>query len=381
MSEISWLPFSLSAEALATLRILPRSLFLAPALAVFGAFDDALQQQARALGMLGQPVVEVILDGGLDQLGRRHGDQLLLGLALELRVADEQRQHRAGTAAEIIRIHRAGLLAADHLAVGLQAAQQAGAQSRFMAAAFRRRHGVAIGVEETVFVERPGDRPFDAAVFVGKLGLADEGLRRQGLALFQGGREEVLQAVGKVDVVLLRRGVAFFQQALVAGPADFDTAVEIGLGARHAVEARRTELRLLAEDRRVGMKGNGGAAPVLHRLAFAQLAGRLALAVALLVEHLVACHLDGQVVRQRVDHRHADAVQAAGGGIGLLRELGAGVQRGEDHLQRRLRFVLRVRVDRDSAAVVADHDTVAGLQLDLDARGVAGDGFIHLGLC
>src|SRR3546814_17849681 len=86
--------------------------------------------------------------------------------------------------------------------------------------------------------------------------------------------------------------VALFQKALVAGPADLDAAVEIGLGARHAVEAGRVEPRLLAEDRRIGMERDGGAAPVLHRRSLAELGGRLALAVALRGELLFACPLD-----------------------------------------------------------------------------------------
>src|SRR3546814_992510 len=60
-------------------------LLLAPALALVGALDDALEQHAGPFGMAGEPVIEVILDRGLDQLGRRHADQLLLRLPLELR--------------------------------------------------------------------------------------------------------------------------------------------------------------------------------------------------------------------------------------------------------------------------------------------------------
>src|SRR3546814_2524197 len=97
------------------------------------------------------------------------------------------------------------------------------------------------------------------------------GLRRQRLALLQRRGEKVGEPVGEVDVVLLRRLVALFQKALVAGPADLDAAVEIGLGARHAVEAGRVEPRLLAEDRRIGMERGGGAAPVLHRRSIAEL--------------------------------------------------------------------------------------------------------------
>src|SRR3546814_7481030 len=79
--------------------------------------------------MAGEPVIEVILDRGLDQLGRRHADQLLLRLPLELRVADEQRQHGAGAAADVVGVHRAGLAVADQLGVGLDAAKQAAAQA------------------------------------------------------------------------------------------------------------------------------------------------------------------------------------------------------------------------------------------------------------
>jgi hypothetical protein len=53
------------------------------------------------------------------------------------------------------------------------------------------------------------------------------------------------------------------------------------------------------------------------------------------------------------------------------------VQGGEDDLQRRLVRELRVRVDRDAAAVVAHCHGVVGRQLDLDAAGVAGDGLVH----
>ena len=54
-------------------------------------------------------------------------------------------------------------------------------------------------------------------------------------------------------------------------------------------------------------------------------------------------------------------------------EFSAGVQRGEDDLQRRL-FELGHLVDRDAAAVVLDRDGARALvQRDLDARGKAVD--------
>jgi hypothetical protein len=83
------------------------------------------------------------------------------------------------------------------------------------------------------------------------------------------------------------------------------------------------------------------------------------------------------VIRQRVDDRDADAVQAAGGLVGLARELAAGVKGAEDDLERALVGEFRMRIDGDAAAVVADRDGVVGVQLDLDAGGVAGDGLVH----
>src|SRR5215472_14856897 len=124
MSDSSWLARILSADALATLRILPRSGRMAwvsrsracfaepPALspstrkisvpaalpraqsaslpgrrnlrvAVFGALDDVLEQQARRRRVGAEPVVEMVLDRVLDEPRRFGRSQALLGLALE----------------------------------------------------------------------------------------------------------------------------------------------------------------------------------------------------------------------------------------------------------------------------------------------------------
>ena len=71
-----------------------------------------------------------------------------------------------------------------------------------------------------------------------------------------------------------------------------------------------------------------------------------------LVDLAVAPDLELQLGRQRVDHRDADAVQAAGDLVGVLVELSAGVQLGHDDLGRRHALAL-VDVGRDAAAIVA----------------------------
>src|SRR6266851_2890240 len=158
---------------------------------------------------------------------------------------------------------------------------------------------------------------------------------------------------------------------------NFDAAEEIGLRARHAIEQRRTEMRLFPENVGVGVKTHRGAAPVLYRAEVLELRLRLAAAVFLRPQLTVARHLDGQFVGQRIDYRDADAVQPARCLVGIAAELAAGMQHRQYDLQRRLGGELGMGVDRDAAAVVAYREGVVDRELDLDPAGMAGDGFVH----
>ncbi len=68
----------------------------------------------------------------------------------------------------------------------------------------------------------------------------------------------------------------------------------------------------------------------------------------------VAVDLDLDPFRQGVDDRDTDAVKAAGHLVATVAELAAGVEHGEHHFGRGHVLVLRVLVDRDATAVVAD---------------------------
>ena len=76
--------------------------------------------------------------------------------------------------------------------------------------------------------------------------------------------------------------------------------------------------------------------------------------------------------RQRVDHRDADAVQAAGHLVGVLVEFPAGVQLGHDDLGRR-DLLLLVDAGRHAATVVGDGAGAVGVQRHRDQLGVAGE--------
>ena len=190
-----------------------------------------------------------------------------------------------------------------------------------------------------------------------------------------GGLQVFLQPAGEMEGGFLRRIVG--DQRFRARPADLHAAEQVGLRAGHAEQALRLEGGAFAEDLLVGPEAHLRAAPVLDGPEVLQLAQRRAAAELHAVELLAARHLHFQLLGQRVDHRHADAVQAARRVVILGAELAARVQRGHDHFEGRLSLELRMRIDRDAAAVVGDGEETVGLQLHFDPGGMAGHRLVH----
>ncbi len=98
---------------------------------------------------------------------------------------------------------------------------------------------------------------------------------------------------------------------------------------------------------------------------------RLAQAIFLAVQFAVAADIQLQIIRQRIDHRDADPVQAARDLVGAVVELSAGVQHGHDDLGGG-DALLAVNVDRNAAAVVDDRYRFVRMDGDHDAVAVAG---------
>ena len=170
------------------------------------------------------------------------------------------------------------------------------------------------------------------------------------------------------DAALVEEGVA----ALVALVLDDDleALVEEGQLAEPVRQRVERERRLL-EDLRVGLEADDG--PVLGRLlAGGEVALRHAVLVALGPHSPFAADLDLEPLRQRVDHRDPDAVEAARDLVGGVLELAARVEHGQHDLRRRPAALL-VDVHRDAAAVVADRAGAVGVQDDLDAVAVPGE--------
>ena len=104
---------------------------------------------------------------------------------------------------------------------------------------------------------------------------------------------------------------------------------------------------------------------------FLQRADRLALLEPHFPLRAVALDRGDELLRQRVDHAGADAVQAAGRLVIAWIELAAGVEHGEDDFEGAF---LRggMLVDGDAAAVILDGDgRSVGVQRDADVGGVA----------
>ncbi len=126
--------------------------------------DDVAEEGAAAVHVVGEIMVEMVAHRGLDEARRLEAGQAVLGLALEMGVADEDAQHQLDAAHDVVGGDVLGALVADELAEGADALGQRGAQARLVGAAVGSRDGVAIIGFAAVAVERPGDRPFGATL-------------------------------------------------------------------------------------------------------------------------------------------------------------------------------------------------------------------------
>ena len=100
-------------------------------------------------------------------------------------------------------------------------------------------------------------------------------------------------------------------------------------------------------------------------------ADRRAALVALLVHLAVAPDLELEPLRQRVDDRHADAVQAAGDLVGRVLELAAGVEHRQHDFGGRPAAL--VHVHGNAAAVVDDRDRAVDVDRDVDVLAEPGE--------
>ena len=105
---------------------------------------------------------------------------------------------------------------------------------------------------------------------------------------------------------------------------------------------------------RVGLEAHGSAAATVDFAEVLDFSGGEPAGIFLFVELLPPATSTMQCSESAFTTESADAMEAAGGFINLRVELAAGVQRGHDHLKRRLVLEFGVRIDGNAAAVIRD---------------------------
>jgi hypothetical protein len=154
-----------------------------------------------------------------------------------------------------------------------------------------------------------------------------------------------------------------------------ESGAEHGLRAQHVLEARQRDFRRI-EILRIGPEAHRRAGLLLrHGAGHAEVARAIAVLEVHAMDLAVAADRHFHALRQRVDHRHADAVQAAGKLVIAIRKLAARVQAREDEFDAGNAF-FRMDVDRHAAAVVADFNRTVRVQGDVDRLRVAGERFV-----
>ena len=231
---------------------------------LFGALDDAIEQQVGGSRIGREPMVEMIAQRALDHASGFGRGQTLLGLPLELRLVQKDGEERTGPADDIVCGQLGGALVGHERAVGPEAAHQRGAHACLVATAQAGGDRVAVGGDKALLVLRPSECPLDPAGVAVERALAGEGSRCQRVALAEDGGQIVDQAARIVQDRFLRRRTGACEQRRIAGPADLDATVEVGPRPRHLVEGPRLEAQRFAKDLGIGAETHERAAPVGH---------------------------------------------------------------------------------------------------------------------
>lgn len=300
--------------------------------------------------------------GAFDEAGGLARGQPLLGLAGELRVGHLQAEHEGDPVPHVFR--RQLDAARQQVAEVAELAQrigQARTQAVDVGAVLRGRDQVDVAFLHQLAFRHPGRGPVDDLGVL--LQAAREQVGRQHLVLGHLALEVVAQAVLEVPAVLLAGGLVV--------QLDGQARTQHRLGAQQMAQRAHVELGRV-EVLRIGPEAQARAGILLADGAdHFQLGGGVA--VAELHAVLAAFALDEQLDlgRQRIDHAHAHAMQAAGEGVVAVAELAAGMQPGQDQLDTGNLF-FRVHVHRHAAAVVGHLAAAVLVQGHFDLPGVTG---------
>ena len=336
---------------------------LAGGFAGTGGIEDLADDGLGLGGVLEQELGELLGDAGLDRPLHLRRHELVLGLRGELRIGQLHGEDRGETFARVIASGLDLLLLGFLLDVVVQRARERGAEARQMRTAIALRDVVGVAEHRLLVGVVPLHRHFDADV-----------------AFLRGEPEHVGvdRRARTVEVTHERLESAFVLEhvmLVVALIGDLDA--DAGIEEREFAQPLREDLVVehdVREDRRRRTEAHpcaafGGGAGVRERR------DRIAEAILLRVELAVAVHGEVEHIGQRIDDRHADAMQTAGDLVGAVIELTAGMQHGHDDLGCRATF-FGMDVDGNAATVVAHRDGFIGVNDDFDFGAVTGERFV-----
>ena len=299
----------------------------------------------RVVRVLLEELREHRVHRGLDDALDRRVAELGLRLALELRLAELDRDDR-GEALDHVLAEQVLVLLLERARgarVGVHRARERGTEAREVRAALVRVDVVRERVHRLGVRRVPLHRDLDVAL----LARAREGDDVRVRRILRG--VDVADEVG--DAALVAEGLVPLAAALV-DQLEAEARGQEG----HLAHARRQHVELelaILEDVEVGHEDDGraGLVGVRERAARDQLGRRIAARERLRVLDAVAVDREVEVLAERVHDRHADAVEPAGDLVALAAELSAGMQLGQHDGGRGQALVLH-HVDGDPTAVV-----------------------------
>ena len=362
-----------------------------------------------------EPVIDVLVDRALDKALDLGIAQLGLGLALELRIAHLDGNDSRQAFAAVITGEVAVLFLDELMLLGIAVHQggQGRTEALFVRATLVGVDGISKGVNGLLIALVPLQRYLYLVILAlrieGNDGRVDRGLGLikeldvigQSLWIVEGNLlaaflfcrsflclagffiEGIAGVWGIVERGFIRAGFAgfcigdFFQLDLLFGDAlinELNAQALIQEG--HFLQAARNGVVIVLgsfKNFRVRPETDLGArAAGIATLNELVRDGVLEVLVPVLA---VALNLRLHAGRKRVHHGNADAVQAAGNGVGVGVELTAGVQLGHDHLDGRC--TRGVHFYRNATAIIDDLDAAIFQQLDGNLVGVTGHGLIN----
>ena len=328
---------------------------------------DGLLRDRLGLGrVLFEVLRERLVGGAVNNAADMRVAELGLRLAFELRLGQAHGDDAGQTLGDVFARQVLVLLLEQVVGprIGVDDARDGGAEANHVAATLVRIDRVGEGEDRRLVRHVPLQRNVDLDAVLLVAGADDHDT----------GMDDFLAVVHERDVL---GNAAFVLPRLVRAVAALvdEAQRKHRREERHLAHAARERVAVVAnvlEDLAVGQERDRGAARAVPRLALRERVLGIALGVVLAEDEAVAADFDVQLLGERVDDGHTDAMETTGDLVAAAAELAAGVQLGEHDLDSGHALVGHHR-DGDAAAVVGAGHRPVGMERDRDLGAEPGE--------